>query len=114
LTAARDHVDGREVVRRDRARRVRDLIQEGRRADAREADEADRRVPALSDRVTRSTAARLEAPRLLFVLEPGQLRLEPPDVMLRRLVVRRLLDLVFDRLDLLLDRHLTRAQSSGE
>src|SRR2546426_608677 len=54
----------------------------------------------------RPAAAPLEAPRLLLVLEPRQLRLQPPDVVLGRLVVRRLLDLVLDRLNLFLDRHL--------
>jgi len=105
LHEAGDHVQRREVVRGDLARRVRDLIEEGRLADAREADEADRRVPALLDRVARTAAAPLEAPRLLLVLQPRQLRLQPPDVVLGRLVVRRLLDLVLDRLDLFLDRH---------
>src|SRR3989454_2882292 len=106
LHEAGDHIEGREVVRGHLARRVRDLVQEGRFADAREADQADRRVPALLDRVTRPSAAPLEAPCLLLVLEPREFRLQPPDVVLGRLVVRRLLDLVLDRLDLFLDRHL--------
>src|SRR5256712_1703178 len=106
LHEAGDHVQRGEVVRGDLARCVRDLVQQGRLANAREADEADRRVPALLDRVARPAAAPLEAPRLLLVLEPRQLRLQPPDVVLGRLVVRRLLDLVLDRLDLFLDRHL--------
>src|SRR3989442_781710 len=103
-----DHfgVQRREVVRGDLARRIRDLIQERGLANAREADEPDRRVPALLDRVTRTAAAPLEAPRLLLVLEARELRLQPPDVVLGRLVVRRLLDLVLNRLDLFLDRHL--------
>jgi len=105
LQEAGDDVQRGEVVRGDLARRVRDLIQEGRLADAREADEADRRVPALLDRIAWSATAPLEAPRFLFVLEPRQLRLQPPDVMLGRLIVRRLLDLVLDRLDLFLDGH---------
>src|SRR2546428_333556 len=106
LHEAGDHVQRGEVVRGDLARCVRDLVQQGRLADAREADEADRRVPALLDRIARPAAAPLEAPRLLLVLEPRQLRLQPPDVVLGRLVVRRLLDLILDRLDLFLDRHL--------
>src|SRR3989475_8277773 len=106
LHEAGNDVQRGEVVRGDLARRVRDLIEEGRLADAREADEPDRRVSALLDRVARTAAAPLEAPRLLFVLEPRQLRLQPPDVVLGRLVVRRLLDLVLDRLNLFLDRHL--------
>src|SRR5881397_3049696 len=106
LHEAGDHVQRREVVRGHLARRVRDLVQEGRFADAREADQPDRRVPALLDRVARPSAAPLEAPCLLLVLEPREFRLQPPDVVLGRLVVRRLLDLVFDRLDLFLDRHL--------
>src|SRR5207249_10116359 len=93
---------------------IRGWVLSGRLAHARRAGEAARRVSALSARVTRSTAARLEAPRLLLVLGPGQLRLQPPDVMLGRLVVRRLLDLVLDGLNLFVDRHLTKAQSSGE
>src|SRR3989442_4534836 len=101
-----DHVQRGEVVCGDLARRIRDLIQERGLADAREADEADRRVPALLDRVARPAAAPLEAPRLLLVVERRELGLQPPDVMLGRLVVRVLLDLVFDRLDLFLDRHL--------
>src|SRR3989442_8884284 len=108
LHEARDDVQRREVVRGDLARRIRDLIEERRLSDAREADEPDRRVPALLDRVARTAAAPLEAPRLLFVLEPRQLRLQPPDVMLGRLVVRRLLDLVLDRLNLFLDGHAMR------
>src|SRR3989454_928118 len=108
LHEARDDVQRREVVRGDLARRIRDLIEERRLSDAREADEPDRRVPALLDRVARTAAAPLEAPRLLFVLEPRQLRLQPPDVVLGRLVVRRLLDLVLDRLDLFLDGHAMR------
>src|SRR5207249_7683758 len=49
-----------------------------------------------------------EAPTFPFVPEPRQLRLQPPDVVLGRLVVRRLLDLVLDRLDLFLDGHAMR------
>src|SRR5438445_327241 len=71
-----------------------------------ERRQLDRRVPALLDRVARPSAAPLEAPCLLLVLEPREFRLQPPDVVLGRLVVRRLLDLVLDRLDLFLDRHL--------
>src|SRR6266581_3995814 len=108
LHEAGDHVQRREVVCGDLARRVRNLIEEGRLADAREADEADRRVPALLDRVARTAPAPLEAPRLLFVLEPREFGLQPPDVVLGRLVVRRLLDLVLDRLNLFLDRHAMR------
>src|SRR5439155_21103120 len=96
------------VVGGDLVGLVRDLIQEGRFGAAREADGADRRVPALLDRIAWSAPAALEAPRFLFVLEPRQLRLQPPDVMLGRLVVRRLLDLVLDRLDLFLDGHTMR------
>src|SRR2546422_444674 len=70
--------------------------------------EPDRRAPALLDRVARTAAAPLEASRLLLVLEPRQLGLQPPDVVLGRLVVWRLLDLVLDRLDLFLDRHAMR------
>src|SRR5207302_6863333 len=96
---------GREVVCGHRAVRVRDLIEQRRLADGRESDEAGGRIPALLDGITRSSAAPFESPRLLLVLEPSQLRLQPADVMLGRLVVRRLLDLVLGRFDLLFDRH---------
>src|SRR5206468_2845409 len=100
-----NHVQRGEVVRGHRAVRVRDLIEQRRLADGRESDEAGGRIPALLDGIARSTAAPFEAPRLLLVLEPSQLRLQPADVMLGRLVVRRLLDLVLGRFDLLFDRH---------
>src|SRR2546422_13695 len=56
----------------------------------------------------RAQPARLDRARLLFVLEPRQFRRQPPVVMLGRLIVRRLLDLVLDRLDLFLDGHAMR------
>src|SRR5437016_7263867 len=105
LEETRDHVQGGEVVRGYCAVRVRDLIEQRRLADGREADETGGRIAALLDGITRSSAAPFESPRLLLVLEPSQLRLQPADVMLCRLVVRRLLDLVLGRFDLLFDRH---------
>src|SRR6266566_1653833 len=111
LEQARDDVERGEVVRRDGARRIRDLIEQRRLADGREADQTERCVPALLDRVARAATAGLEPPRLLFVLEARDLRLQLADVMLRCLVVRRPLDLVFDGLDLFLERrHLCGSQ----
>src|SRR2546430_11707259 len=105
LEETRDHVQGGEVVRGYCAVRVCDLIRQRRLADGREAAETGGRIPALLDGIARSSASPFEAPRLLLVLEPSQLRLQPADVMLCRLVVRRLLDLVLGRFDLLFDRH---------
>src|SRR2546426_2901836 len=103
-----DHVQRGEVVRSHRAVRVRDLIEQRRLADGRESDETRGRVPALLDGIARPSTAPFETARLLVVLEPSELRLQLADVVLRRLVVRRLLDLVFDRLDLVLEGHTTR------
>src|SRR5207237_2602051 len=101
-----DHVEGREVVRRDRARSVRYRIEERRLADGWESNQADRRVAALLHGVAGPSAAGLEPASLLLVLQAGDLRLQFADVVLRRLVVRRPLDLFLDRLDLLLEgRH---------
>src|SRR5438034_4890370 len=98
-----DHIERCEVIRRDRARGVRDRIEERRLADGWESNEADGRVPALLDRIAGASAAGLEPTRLLLILQARDFRLQLPDVVLRRLVVGRLLDLVLDRLDLLLE-----------
>src|SRR6267143_1978594 len=100
-----NHVQRGEVVGRHRAVRIRNLIQQRRLADGRESDETGGGVPALLDRITRSSAAPLEASRLLLVLEPGEFRFQPADVVLSCLVVRCLLDLILGRLDLFFNRH---------
>lgn len=63
------------------------------------ADQADRGVAALPYRVANAPALSL-SPGLALQPEDRELRLEPPDVQLRRLVVRGVADLVLDRDDL--------------
>src|SRR3989304_4436059 len=59
LEEPRDHIEGREVIGSDRALRVRDLVQQGRLADGRKADESDRRIPALLHGVAGAASAGL-------------------------------------------------------
>src|SRR5206468_10624956 len=72
--------------------------------------QADRRVAALLHDVAGTSAAGLEPASLLLVLQAGDLRLQLADVVLRRLVVRRPLDLFLDRFDLLLEGRHGRSQ----
>jgi hypothetical protein len=97
------HVEGRELVGPDLALGVRERVQQGGLAGARHPDERHGGVAGLFDRVALAAARRTLILELLFLL--GELRLQPADVGLGRLVVRGLRDLLAELLDLPFESH---------
>src|SRR6266540_7413820 len=103
LHEPRDHLERGEVVRADLARRGGDRVEERGLPRRRESHEADRRVPRLLDGVADAAPLAFRRALLLLVLQPGELRLQLADVVLRVFVVLRPRELVLDRPDVLVD-----------
>src|SRR3989442_710959 len=100
---SRDDLQRRELVGADLRLRVRQPVEKGRLTHTGESDQDDGRIPRLLYVEPEGTAGALRLLLLLLPLEPRQLRLQEPHVVLRLLVDLRPVQVVFYLFDLLRD-----------
>src|SRR3989454_1447187 len=99
----RDDLQRRELVGADLRLRVRQPVEEGRFTHTGESDQYDGRIPRLLYVKPERTPDALRLRLLLLPLEPRQLRLQEPHMVLRLLVDLRPVQVILYLLDLLRD-----------